>query len=135
MAEDDALKCVVSSSSSAGIVHYVPTIASMLCPQQHSQVMIALQVQAAGTTISGIMRDASKRVPSYIWLLALPQLISRICHSNPEVNELNKYIICHVAAAFPQQVKHTKCSSTASPYLPDSFHFGMFTYQHLQKHS
>lgn len=67
-------------------------------------------MQAAGNTIAGIMRDAAKRVPSYIWLLALPQLISRICHSNSDVNELNKHIITHVTAAFPQQVKRTSAS-------------------------
>ena len=50
------------------------------------------------------MAAMAKALPSYAWLTALPQLISRICHTNPEVNTVTNHIITHVAEAYPQQV-------------------------------
>ncbi len=50
------------------------------------------------------MAAMAKALPSYAWLTALPQLISRICHANPEVNTVTNHIITHVAEAYPQQV-------------------------------
>ena len=51
------------------------------------------------------MATMAKALPSYAWLTALPQLISRICHNNPEINTVTNHIITHVAEAYPQQVR------------------------------
>ena len=55
------------------------------------------------------MAALAKALPSYAWLTALPQLISRICHVNPEVNTVTNHIITHVAEAYPQQVSLRDC--------------------------
>ncbi|KAA6417036.1 MAG: serine threonine- kinase ATR-like, partial [Trebouxia sp. A1-2] len=55
------------------------------------------------TAVANIMAAMAKALPSYAWLTALPQLISRICHTNPEVNTVTNHIITHVAEAYPQQ--------------------------------
>ena len=66
-----------------------------------------LQNRQVSTAVANIMASMAKALPSYAWLTALPQLISRICHTNPEVNTVTNHIITHVAEAYPQQV----CSS------------------------
>lgn len=70
------------------------------------------------------MAALAKALPSYAWLTALPQLISRICHVNPEINTVTNHIITHVAEAYPQQVSDEDhlmrclCSKPAqSPYV------------------
>ncbi len=63
-----------------------------------------LQNRQISTAVANIMAAMAKALPSYAWLTALPQLISRICHTNPEVNTVTNHIITHVAEAYPQQV-------------------------------
>ena len=63
-----------------------------------------LQNRQVSTAVANIMATMAKALPGYAWLTALPQLISRICHSNPEVNTVTNHIITHVAEAYPQQV-------------------------------
>ncbi len=41
----------------------------------------------------GIIRGCLKDLPTYQWLTALSQLVSRICHPNEEVVRLVKHII------------------------------------------
>lgn len=43
-------------------------------------------------------------LPQYAWLTVLPQLISRICHQNIEVQKATRQIITRVTQAYPQQV-------------------------------
>ncbi len=66
--------------------------------------MWLLQNRQISTAVANIMAAMAKALPSYAWLTALPQLISRICHTNPEVNTVTNHIITHVAEAYPQQV-------------------------------
>lgn len=74
----------------------------MLC---HVTTLLAgVQNRQTSTAVANIMAAMAKALPSYAWLTALPQLISRICHTNPEVNTVTNHIITHVAEAYPQQV-------------------------------
>ena len=72
--------------------------------QAQCLLMWSLQNRQISTAVANIMAAMAKALPSYAWLTALPQLISRICHTNPEVNTVTNHIITHVAEAYPQQV-------------------------------
>jgi serine/threonine-protein kinase ATR len=50
------------------------------------------------------MRTAISKIPMYVWLGAMPQLISRVCHDNPTVKEILGGLIQKVFRAFPKQV-------------------------------
>ena len=45
-----------------------------------------------------------QKLPVYKWLVALPQLTSRICHPSSDVKTLTQEILKTVASTFPQQV-------------------------------
>lgn len=49
------------------------------------------------------MRGCLKDLPTYQWLTVLSQLISRICHQNPEVVKIVKCIITSILREYPQQ--------------------------------
>ena len=88
---------------------------------------IPLQNRQVSTAVANIMANMAKALPSYAWLTALPQLISRICHSNPEVNTVTNHIITHVAEAYPQQVSiHVQC-----PHQTLTDHFITFVSRHI----
>ncbi|CAN6463926.1 unnamed protein product [Victoria cruziana] len=53
--------------------------------------------------VMSIMRGCIKDLPTYQWLTALSQLVSRICHQNEEVVRLVKHIITAVLQEYPQQ--------------------------------
>ncbi|KAF3783049.1 Serine/threonine-protein kinase [Nymphaea thermarum] len=53
--------------------------------------------------VMSIMRGCLKDLPTYQWLTALSQLVSRICHQNEEVVRLVKHIITTVLQEYPQQ--------------------------------
>ena len=50
------------------------------------------------------MKQYAKSLPPSVWMTAMPQLISRICHDNREVAELIRLIITDAAAVYPHQV-------------------------------
>ena len=50
------------------------------------------------------MRGLAGSLPTTAWLLALPQLISRICHSLSDVQQNVQSILVRLAEDFPQQV-------------------------------
>lgn len=50
-----------------------------------------------------VMRSFAKSVPMHCWLMALPQLISRICHRHQDVAIITRHIVTQVAVAYPQQ--------------------------------
>ena len=77
-----------------------------------------VQNRQTSTAVANIMAAMAKALPSYAWLTALPQLISRICHTNPEVNTVTNHIITHVAEAYPQQVCYAPCTTNTSSSLP-----------------
>ena len=47
----------------------------------------------------GCVRD----LPAHLWLAALPQLISRVCHQNDDVVKQLKAILTKVVQTYPQQ--------------------------------
>ncbi|KAI8902434.1 hypothetical protein BC833DRAFT_639508 [Globomyces pollinis-pini] len=55
------------------------------------------------TQTNAVMRKFVSRLPAYQFLTAMPQLISRICHPNPEVQEILESIIVSVLCVYPQQ--------------------------------
>mgnify|MGYP000459258267 FL=1 len=60
------------------------------------------------------MRGCLKDLPTYQWLTALSQLVSRICHKNEEVVCLAKHIITTVLQAYPQQALWTMAAVSKS---------------------
>ena len=88
--------------------HSIPTVAQTDEEQSvdaHCLLLCGIQNRQTSTAVANIMAAMAKALPSYAWLTALPQLISRICHTNPEVNTVTNHIITHVAEAYPQQVR------------------------------
>ncbi|KAL3137629.1 hypothetical protein ABBQ38_004906 [Trebouxia sp. C0009 RCD-2024] len=71
-------------------------------------ITVTQKNRQTSTAVANIMAAMAKALPSYAWLTALPQLISRICHTNPEVNTVTNHIITHVAEAYPQQGRHSR---------------------------
>lgn len=43
------------------------------------------------------------KLPAYVWYTALPQIVARITHSNPEVYKILQNIITRVVTTYPQQ--------------------------------
>ncbi|KZV39346.1 serine/threonine-protein kinase ATR [Dorcoceras hygrometricum] len=64
--------------------------------------------------VMSIMRGCLKDLPTYQWLTALPQLVSRICHQNEETVRLVKHIITSVLRRYPQQALWTIAAVTKS---------------------
>lgn len=50
-----------------------------------------------------LMRGLAKSVPSHAWLIALPQLISRICHRNDQVAAITRGVVTAAVATYPLQ--------------------------------
>lgn len=61
-----------------------------------------------------VMRGCLKELPSYQWLTALSQLVSRICHPNEDVVKLVKFMITTVIRAHPQQALWTMAAVSKS---------------------
>lgn len=53
--------------------------------------------------INRFVRKLQERLPSYQFLTAIPQLISRISHKHPAVKQLIDSIIISVLCIYPQQ--------------------------------
>ncbi len=62
------------------------------------------QVLTALPAANKAVEKLRDRVPSSVWMVALPQLISRVCHPHAEVAALTRSIIAAAAQAHPQQV-------------------------------
>ena len=54
-------------------------------------------------SINGLIKNLVKKLPTYLFLTAVPQLISRICTSNRPVHHILETILIKVLIAFPQQ--------------------------------
>ena len=50
------------------------------------------------------MRGLCQSLPAYVWLAALSQLTSRICHPNTIVQRTTRNIVGKVLQAYPHQV-------------------------------
>ena len=55
------------------------------------------------TQTTNMIKKYTSRLPAYQFLTAIPQLISRICHKSPEVQEVLDNIIVTVLTMYPQQ--------------------------------
>ena len=66
------------------------------------------------------MRGLAGSLPTTAWLLALPQLISRICHSLSDVQQNVQSILVRLAEDFPQQVGVIEKCLTLLEGLPGS---------------
>ena len=85
--------------------------------------------ERARKQVTEIMRDALGTLPLYVWLVALPQLTSRICHPHAGTQKLTQHILTRVTQAFPHQARlprpmrsfrlqrHT-CPSLAGLWIP-----------------
>ncbi|KAI5062158.1 hypothetical protein GOP47_0022697, partial [Adiantum capillus-veneris] len=71
-------------------------------------------VKAQHARVMSIMRGCLKDLPTYQWLTALSQLVSRICHQNEDVVHLVKHIIVAVLQAYPQQSLWTMAAVSKS---------------------
>lgn len=49
------------------------------------------------------MRGLVRSVPTFKWLLVLPQLTSRLCHAQPDVQALMAQLLGLIVEHFPQQ--------------------------------
>ena len=67
-----------------------------------------MQERSARSEVINVMQDLSKRLPMYVWLVALSQLTSRICHPHVETQRITQHILTRVTAQFPHQVKSAK---------------------------
>ncbi|KAK9807336.1 hypothetical protein WJX73_002849 [Symbiochloris irregularis] len=61
------------------------------------------QEKATRNEIFNVMQSLAKHLPMYVWLVALSQLTSRICHAHNETKLLTQHILTRVIAAFPHQ--------------------------------
>ena len=79
----------------------------------------AAQERSARSEVINVMQGFSKALPLYVWLVALPQLISRICHPHLETQRITQHILTRVTSTYP----HQACFSSfpmdrqAFPYL------------------
>eukprot|EP00878_Enallax_costatus_P036223 GHUV01040611.1.p1 GENE.GHUV01040611.1~~GHUV01040611.1.p1 ORF type:complete len:106 (-),score=20.20 GHUV01040611.1:236-553(-) len=71
--------------------HCRPTAYCCWCPH-------TLQLQ-----ISGVMKGLVRSIPAYKWLLVLPQLTSRLCHQERDVQEFIQTLLGSIVDHFPQQ--------------------------------
>lgn len=62
------------------------------------------QERNARTAAVNVMQEFGKSLPLYVWLVALPQLTSRVCHPHAETQRITQHILTRVTAAFPHQV-------------------------------
>ena len=55
--------------------------------------------------VQDIMGEMLRGLPPYVWLVALPQLTSRICHPHAETQRFTQHILTRVTQAFPHQAR------------------------------
>lgn len=63
----------------------------------------AAQERSARSEVINVMQGFSKALPLYVWLVALPQLISRICHPHLETQRITQHILTRVTSTYPHQ--------------------------------
>lgn len=57
-----------------------------------------------GSEVNKTMAGLAKALPMYVWLVALPQLCSRLTHPHAECVKVTRNIITRVFMEYPQQV-------------------------------
>ena len=61
------------------------------------------EVNSALTRVKNIMLQQAENVLAFQWLTALPQIISRLCHSNPTICEFINTVLVKVFLSYPNQ--------------------------------
>ena len=82
-------------------------VAVACCPLKRGKSIpprCSAQERNARTAAINVMQDLGKHLPLYVWLVALPQLTSRVCHAHAETQRITQHILTRVTAAFPHQV-------------------------------
>eukprot|EP00878_Enallax_costatus_P022474 GHUV01023843.1.p1 GENE.GHUV01023843.1~~GHUV01023843.1.p1 ORF type:complete len:1333 (+),score=447.74 GHUV01023843.1:514-3999(+) len=64
---------------------------------------VTQKMRSAQTQISGVMKGLVRSIPAYKWLLVLPQLTSRLCHQERDVQEFIQTLLGSIVDHFPQQ--------------------------------
>ena len=64
-----------------------------------------LQEGRARGAVVDIMREVLATLPLYVWLVALPQLTSRVCHPHAETQKFTQHVLTRVTQAFPHQAR------------------------------
>ena len=67
--------------------------------------LYALQERTAQADVQAVMQRLVKELPLYVWLVALPQLTSRICHPHQPTQDMTQHILTRLTASYPQQVR------------------------------
>jgi hypothetical protein len=65
--------------------------------------------------VQDIMGEMLRSLPPYVWLVALPQLTSRICHPHFETQRFTQHILTRVTQAFPHQARARPAGPRALP--------------------
>lgn len=65
--------------------------------------MLLLLPKPPALQISGVMKGLVRSIPTYKWLLVLPQLTSRLCHQERDVQEFIQTLLGSIVDNFPQQ--------------------------------
>lgn len=63
-----------------------------------------MQERTAQADVQTVMQRLVKDLPLYVWLVALPQLTSRICHPHQATQDMTQHILTRLTASYPQQV-------------------------------
>lgn len=66
-------------------------------------VKLAAARKEAVAQMNQIMKRTTSRVPAYVFYLSLPQILSRIVHTNVEVYPVLEHIILEVVRGYPKQ--------------------------------
>ncbi|KAL6746420.1 kinase-like domain-containing protein [Haematococcus lacustris] len=59
--------------------------------------------KVAATQVINLMKGFARSIPPMAWMVTLPQLISRICHTHPDVSDVLQGLLLRSLDAFPQQ--------------------------------
>ena len=73
------------------------------------------QEKKATEGVMALMREFTDSIPAQCWLIALPQLISRICHRHPEVSAITRQIVQQTTIMYPQQALWQLSAVSKSP--------------------
>jgi len=67
-------------------------------------------------SVNQLIRKLTQKLPTYLFLTAFPQIISRICHKNKNVFQVLENIIITVLTVYPQQALWQMMSVSRSTY-------------------
>ncbi len=66
--------------------------------------VVQAQLTSEASAVAREIAKLSTELPAYVWLVALPQLISRATHSHAHTAEATRKIITSVFLHYPDQV-------------------------------